>query len=185
MKTIYFVRHCQSDNTVHEDRVRPLTEKGMRDAMRVTEYFREIRVDRVVSSPYKRAMDTVSGVAHAHGLPVDTDDDLRERAVGGWVEDFDAFAGAQWADMDHALPGGESLNTVIMRSKNALKRLLNDPSDTTVVGTHGTALCALLHALDDGFGYADFQRIVGIMPWIVRCTFDGDRLIAREETIFE
>ena len=85
----------------------------------------------------------------------------------------------------YALPGGESLNTVIMRSQNALKRLLDDPADITVAGTHGTALCALLHALDDGFGYADFQRIVGIMPWIVRCTFDGDRLIAREETIFE
>lgn len=141
MKTIYFVRHCQSDNTVHEDKIRPLTEKGSRDALRVTEFFRDIAVDGVFSSPYKRAMDTVSGVAQARKLEIRTDEDLRERAVGGWVEDFDAFAQRQWSDTGFALSGGESLDAVMARGRAALQRLLDAPGRTLVVGTHGTA-CA-------------------------------------------
>ena len=177
MKTIWFVRHCQSDNTVHEDKSRPLTEKGMADAQRVTEFFRGKDVDRVASSPYRRAIDTVAGTAAARGLPVDTDEDLRERAVGGWVEDFDAFAQRQWADLSYALPGGESLQGVMERNLAALQRLLAHQAQNTVVGTHGTALCTLIRAFHSGFGYEDFRRIQHVMPWIVRFTFDGDRLI--------
>ena len=185
MKTIYFVRHCQSDSSVREDKLRPLTEKGQQDARRVTEYFRDIAVDRVISSPYKRAIDTVAGVAAARNLPVETDDRLRERAVGTWVQDFDTFARQQWSDLDFALPGGESLNHVMARNASALEQMLADSAESTVVGTHGTALCAMIHSLDPAFGYADFCRIVNIMPWIVKCTFDGGRLVAREEMIFE
>lgn len=181
MKTIYFVRHCQSDNSVHEDRPRPLTEKGLQDALRVTEFFREIPVDRVISSPYQRAMDTVKGIAEARGLAVETDEALRERAVGGWVEDFNDFAQQQWNDFDFALPGGESLNAVMARGGEAIGRLLNHSAETTVVGTHGTALCAMLHRFSPAFGYEDFKRIQNVMPWIVRCTFQGDRLVHMEE----
>lgn len=180
MKTLYFVRHCAPDKTVHEDRIRPLTEQGRRDAQRLTERFRGVGVDRVVSSPYLRAMDTVRGIAEARGLTVETDDDLRERAVGTWVEDFDTFARAQWSDMDYALPDGESLNTVMQRNLSALKRLLAHPAETTVVGTHGTALCTLIRAFDADFGYDDFRQIQDVMPWIVKFTFDGDQLIGWE-----
>lgn len=180
MKTIYFVRHCTPDISVHEDRIRPLNAQGQRDALRVAEFFRDIPVDRVVSSPYLRAMDTVRGVAEMHGLPVIPDEDLRERAVGAWVEDFDAFAQAQWADIDHALPGGESIRQTMQRGMGALERMLADPAQITVAGAHGTALCSLIHALDKRFGYADFRRIQSVMPWIVRFTFEGGCLTGWE-----
>lgn len=41
------------------------------------------------------------------------------------------------------------------------------------VGSHGTALSALIHAYDPAFGYGDFERIRLVMPWVVRFTFDG------------
>lgn len=182
MKTVYFVRHCTPDISVREDRVRPLNGQGMRDAAHLTQRFAGIPVQRVVSSPYLRAVDTVRGIAESRGLPVDADSDLRERAVGGWVEDFDSFACAQWADHDYALPGGESLNQVMQRNRNALKRLLAHPAETTVVGTHGTALCTLLRSFDESFGYADFKRIQNVMPWVVKCVFDGETLV-RWETV--
>lgn len=184
MKTIYFVRHCQSDNTVHADRPRPLTEKGLQDALRVTEYFRHIPVDRVVSSPYKRAVDTVQGAAALHGLPVDTDEDLRERAVGSWVEDFDSFAQQQWADLTYAMPDGESLQATMRRNLAALERMLAHPAQVTVAGTHGTALCTMIRAHDATFGYEDFRRIQKVMPWIVKFTFEDDCLVSWETMEF-
>lgn len=184
MKTIYFVRHCIPDISVREDKIRPLTEQGRRDALRLTEFFREIPVDRVVSSPYLRAIDTVKGIAEQRGLPVDTDADLRERAVGGWVEDFDAFARSQWADMDFALPGGESLNQVAKRNLAALERLLAHPASNIVVGTHGTALSTLIRAHDESYGYDDFKRIQNVMPWVVKFTFEDGRFVRWEEVSF-
>ena len=177
MKTLYFVRHCAPDKTVREDRIRPLTEQGKADAQRLTERFQGVDVDRVVSSPYLRAVDTVQGIAQMRELTVDTDADLRERTVGTWVEDFDTFARAQWSDLDYALPDGESLNAVMKRNLAALARLLAHPAETTVIGTHGTALCTLIRAFDADFGYDDFRRIQDVMPWIVKFTFDGDRLL--------
>ena len=184
MKTIYFVRHCQSDNTVHEDRVRPLTEKGLQAAQRVTEFFRDIPVQRVVCSPYKRAMDTVGGVAAINGLCVETDNDLRERAVGDWVEDFDAFAQKQWADLTFMMPGGESLQGTMERNLAALQRMLRHPAEVTVAGTHGTALCTIIRAHEMGFGYEDFRKIQKVMPWIVKFTFDGETLVSWEPMEF-
>lgn len=177
MKTIYFVRHCTPDISVREDCIRPLNPQGMKDAVRLTECFAGMDVQRVVSSPYLRAVDTVRGIAESRALPVETDMDLRERAVGGWVEDFDSFARAQWADRDYALPGGESLNQVARRNRDALQRLLAHPAQTTMVGTHGTALCALLSSFDPDFGYEGFRRIQNVMPWVVQCTFDGESLV--------
>jgi len=180
VKTIYFVRHCAPDKSVHEDRIRPLTGQGKRDAQRLTERFAGVSVDRVVSSPYVRAIDTVKGIADQRGLTVETDADLRERAVGTWVEDFDTFARSQWADLDWKLPGGESLRETMERNVAALNRLLAHPAETTVVGAHGTALSTLIRAFDTDYGYADFRKIQNVMPWVVRFTFDGHALIGWE-----
>lgn len=181
MKTIYFVRHCIPDISVREDRIRPLTEQGRADAAKLTKFFCEIPVDRVVSSPYARAIDTVRGIAESRSLEIDLDEDLRERAVGAWVEDFDAFAQKQWADIDYSLPGGESIRKTQQRNLAALERLLAHPAKITVAGTHGTALSSLIRAHDESFGYADFQRIQNLMPWVVKFTFAEGKLVRWEE----
>ena len=41
MTTVYFVRHAQPDLSVHDDLTRPLTEKGLQDRKKVTDYFRD------------------------------------------------------------------------------------------------------------------------------------------------
>ena len=49
------------------------------------------------------------------------------------------------------------------------------------VGSHGTALSTLIHHFRPAFGYADFERICPLMPWIVRFTFDGRVCVGVEE----
>ena len=70
MTHLYYVRHAQPDYSVHDDLTRPLTEKGMRDCALVTDFLTDKSIDRVFSSPYKRAVDTVQPfAAQAHLRP--------------------------------------------------------------------------------------------------------------------
>lgn len=79
MTHLYYVRHAQPDYSIHDDPTRPLTEKGMRDCALVTAFLTDKSIDRVFSSPYKRAVDTVQPFAAQAHLPVTLIGDLRER----------------------------------------------------------------------------------------------------------
>lgn len=176
---VYFVRHAESDLRCHDDETRPLTAKGLHDRDLVTAYLLDKGVQVVCSSPYRRARDTVGPIAKACGLPVCTVSAFAERRIGGhgdagdgWIDDFDSYCQRQWADFDFKLPGGESLAEVQARNVAALQRLLyTQHGKVIVVGTHGTALSTVIHHYDPAFGYADFRRIQGLMPWIVEFTF--------------
>jgi 2,3-bisphosphoglycerate-dependent phosphoglycerate mutase len=176
--TVYFVRHAASDLRHAADETRPLSVKGLQDRELVAAYLAGKGLDAIYSSPYRRAIDTVRPLADALGLTIRPDDAFRERrvAAGRWIADFDGYARRQWADFDYALPGGESLRQVQARNVAALGRLLRDHAGQIVaVGSHGTALSTIIHHFDPTYGYADFRRIQGLMPWIVRFTFDEGR----------
>lgn len=80
MTTIYFVRHAHSTYT-KEERERPLSEKGYLDAENVTRLLKDKHIEVVISSPYKRAIQTVQGIAHTYKLSIQTEEDLRERLL--------------------------------------------------------------------------------------------------------
>ena len=44
-----------------------------------------------------------------------------------------------------------------------------------VIGSHGTALSTIIHFYDPSFGYAEFDKVRHLMPWIVEFTFDAAR----------
>jgi len=181
--TLYLIRHAEPDRQNHDDLTRALTEKGRRDTALVTACLTGKRIAAVYSSPYRRALDTVRPFAEQAGLTIRVDADLRERAVGGWIEDFWSFAARQWADFDFALPDGESLRQVQARCLRALSRILADcPGQAAAAGGHGTAICALLNALDPSFGFPQFRDMVDRMPWAVCLRFDGPRCTEIEET---
>ncbi|MEG2290327.1 MAG: histidine phosphatase family protein [Clostridium sp.] len=183
MTKVYFVRHAKPDFSVHEDLIRPLTEEGLRDSKKVTEFLFDKDISRIYASPYKRAMDTVRDLADKLNLDIITKDDLRERAVSdGWIEDFKSFFRAQWEDFSYKLPKGECLKEVQERNVQALKEILKENcGDNVVVGTHGTALSTIIHYYDNKFGLDEFNRIIDIMPWVVVMEFQGEELVSVEE----
>ncbi len=183
MTTVYFVRHCESDYRVQDDLARPLSDKGLNDRALVTGFLRDKRIDVVLSSPCKRAFDSVSGFAAEAGLPVRTVDDFRERRVdSGWIEDFRAFSERQWADFSYKLPNGESLSEVADRNIAALKSVLaKQGGKNIVIGTHGTALSTIIHYYDRTYGFADFMAMAHLMPWVVRMDFVGDGCAGMEK----
>lgn len=175
MTTVIFVRHAESDLRNHDEVLRELTPKGMEDRKRVTEYLSEKKIDAVLSSPYRRAVDTVADYAQTHGFAIERVDGFRERELPGWIEDYDAFVKRQWEDLDYRRPGCESLRQTQRRCAAALEAVLRRyAGKTVVIGGHGTAISAIINFFDSTFGYRAFERIRSVMPWIAELDFRAD-----------
>jgi len=173
---VYFVRHAETDISVKEDAIRPLSAKGMRESLLVTEFLQDKSIDVILSSPYKRTLDTLVDFSSKSGIGIDTNEDFRERAVGVWVEDFNEFASRQWSDFSYKLdaPESESLQETQDRNIRALNDALKIHQGKNIaIGTHGTALSTIINYYDNGYRYDDFMNMVHIMPWVVMMEFDG------------
>lgn len=179
MTTVYFVRHAAPNYQNHDDLTRELTEQGLQDRRRVTEFLWDKDIDIALSSPYKRSVDTIKEFSDAKGLEIKLMDDFRERKVGsGWIEDFDGFSKRQWEDFGFKLPEGESLLEVQRRNIRALLQVLKIyRGKNVIIGSHGTALSTVIHYFDPSFGYDGFCEIKNLMPWIVKFSFEDDRCV--------
>ena len=173
----YKERYLAGEN--HDDMARELSAKGLKDRELVTKFLMDKQIDAVVSSPFKRAIDTVRDFADKNGMDITVIADFRERRVDScWIEDFTSFSKKQWEDFTYKLSDGECLAEVQARNIAALNKLLDDYQDqNVVVGSHGTALSTIINYYDKTFGYDGFHEIRHLMPWVVQFTFGGKELI--------
>ncbi|WP_026496355.1 MULTISPECIES: histidine phosphatase family protein [unclassified Butyrivibrio] len=179
MTRVYFVRHAEPNYDNHDDYNRELTPKGMEDRKLVTTFLSDKNIDVVLSSPFKRAVDTVADFAEKKGLSIETIDAFRERRVDScWIEDFAEFTKRQWSDFDYKLSDGECLREVQDRNIAALDTVLEKyKGKNIVVGSHGTALSTIINYYDNSFGHEDFEKIRLVMPWIVEFVFNDKKCI--------
>ncbi len=175
--TVYFVRHAEPNYNNHNDALRELSSKGLEDRRLVTDFFIDKSIDIVLSSPYKRAIDTIKEFSDLLMLEIAVVDDFRERKVDScWIDDFTSFAQKQWSDFSFKLPDGECLQEVQERNISALKSVLDKyRGKHIIIGSHGTALSTIINYYDHSFGYDDFALIKNKMPWIVELIFDDDK----------
>ena len=187
LTTVYFVRHCQSEASHRDNRTRPLTAQGMADSAAVAQALHDVPLDAFYCSPYRRSLDTVAQAAQEHGLPIRTDERLRERQDGeggnvGLKDSGDTPLRRRWRDFGWCEPGGESLGQTQTRNMEALREILTENRGKIVaIGTHGTALSTILNFYRPEFGCDDFLRIVDWMPYIVKLTLDGQKMLTLEE----
>lgn len=86
--SLLVVRHASAggrENWDGDDKLRSLDAKGRRQARELVERLARYPVDRIVSSPHVRCVETVEPLAAARGLEVEISDDL---ADGAGVEQF-------------------------------------------------------------------------------------------------
>jgi 2,3-bisphosphoglycerate-dependent phosphoglycerate mutase len=186
MTIVYFIRHAQSDNSVRDGRIRPLTEKGMNDRALVTVFLQQKSVDAVFSSPFKRAADTIADFAEKNGFCIETIEDFRERKsdsnMGTNNIEFTSFMERQWIDFSYTFSDGECLAEVQDRNIVALNKILTKYKDKCIViGTHGTALSTIINYYDQTYGFEDFMSMVNILPWVVKMSFDENICIEIEK----
>lgn len=174
MTIVYFIRHAEPNYDNHDDESRELSCKGLQDRKLVTRFLSDKHIDVVLSSPYKRAIDTVADFAEHANLEIGIVPDFRERRVDSeWIPDFNTFCKQQWEDFDYKLSDGESLKEVQSRNIKALIGVLEKFRGKSIaIGSHGTALSTIINYYDKSFAYPDFENIKGLMPWVVAFTFD-------------
>lgn len=183
MTRVYFVRHAQSDWRSGSDRERGLTAEGREDAKAVLDFLRDRSVDAFYCSPYRRSLDTIRASAEHFGLPIHTDERLREREAvpGGNVREL--FR-KRWEDFDWHEPGGESLRSVQERNIAALTEILTaNREKTVVIGTHGTALSTILNYYEPDYNCDSFLRIIDWMPFVVELDFEGTQFLRKVEHV--
>lgn len=81
---VYLVRHGESPKTDENERMRGLTEKGIKDAIRITEILKKENIDTVISSPYSRSKKTIQGLATLLEKDIVEYEDLKECVFTGY-----------------------------------------------------------------------------------------------------
>ena len=79
--TIRFLRHAAAGDRTKwkgDDRLRPLSKKGRRQAAALAESLAAAGVERIVTSPYDRCVQTVKPLAKAIGAKIEKSDALAE-----------------------------------------------------------------------------------------------------------
>jgi len=107
---IYFIRHAQSRPSaklLHSEW--PLSDLGKAQASQLASLLANLKIQKVISSPYARCVDTVTPFVKASNLPFEIHHDLRERhVVDTVVDDLNEIWQKSWADFHFSVPGCES-----------------------------------------------------------------------------
>jgi len=93
---IYLIRHAKAGDRsawTEDDRFRPLSKAGRRQAEAIVEGLRGAGVARVLSSPHVRCTQTVRPLALDRGLPIEESEALSEGASLEEAMDLLASAG--------------------------------------------------------------------------------------------
>jgi len=178
---IYLVRHGDSPKKEENERTRGLTEKGKRDAKRITELLKEEEIEVFASSPYSRAILTIQELAKLSGKQVLPFEDLKERVFSGEdmrLSDEELFPLLErsFADPDYALPRGESNKDSQERAIRVLKDILTSCKGRKVaIGTHGAVMTLMMAYFDRRYNL-DFLHKLS-KPDVYRMTFEGEKLV--------
>lgn len=85
MSVAYVVRHAKAGDRAEwtgDDRMRPLSKPGQRQAEALAEMLEREPIDKILSSGYLRCMQTVEPLAKRRKLPVEPVKELEEGAGG-------------------------------------------------------------------------------------------------------
>ena len=160
--TIYLIRHAQGHPTNRVDEPEwPLSKLGRRQAGRLPELLASLHIERIVSSPYARCLDTIGPFASASGIDIAIDAGLRERRITLELrKDFSEVLARSWEDFGFALPGCENSGEAQRRIRAAIEDAAQRHAGRTVaVCSHGNVISLFLNSIDSGFGLEEMMQI--------------------------
>lgn len=167
MPTLYLIRHCSASGQKPDA---PLTEAGHEQAHLLRNFFREIPIDRILSSDYTRAVASVIPLAEAHQLPIEREPLLRERILSdGPLEDWLTPLRQSFIDPTFKLPGAESGEEATQRIMQVIERAQSQHGSILLV-THGNLLALLLQRLDPKYDFDTWRTMRN--PDVYRLNFN-------------
>lgn len=177
MTVLYLIRHSEADSTVNDQRTRPLTAKGKSDCRRITNYLADKKIDVVFSSPYTRAIDTIQEYADGYHLKIQSEECLRGLRINSkWITDYRTFFKDYWNDFSYHYSDGESLAQLQERSVPFINEILDTyKNQSIVISTHSICIAAIV-AHYKTFSFEDFMTIATTEPFMVKMTFNDERV---------
>ena len=172
MTSVYLVRHGQTawnKEEIFRGRTDvPLDETGLKQAELAAEYFKGMEIDAIYSSPLSRALQTAQKIAQFHNLKVQPLSGIIDMSFGDWegrphqeIREKDSKTYRQWVEEPHLvrLPGGEGLDDVRGRAMAALKEVIrNHPEKTLILVSH-RVICKVLICAILGLDNSHFWQI--------------------------
>lgn len=153
MARLYLIRHAYSESNLKQiydgDREVPLCEEGRKQLKYLPDYFKDIPVSQIYSSPIGRAKETAQSIADVKRLPIIICPELRERYVGPYagvaikdIRENKKTAPLVEKFMGRAnLDGMESAEDVQKRVVQAIEKIAAEHEDEDVViVSHGFAI---------------------------------------------
>ena len=199
MTTFYIIRHGETAlnaRAVMQGWIdEPLNQNGRDLAVMTGQAMKDIHFDCCISSPLKRARETVEIILRESGndIPILTDDRIKEINFGD-------LEGRRLTEMGEAgmlfykdpfrfagFPNGENFQDVCKRTQAFLKELIaRDDGKTYLIGAHGGALRAMVNFLypdpDDFWrGHAPYNCSFSI----VEAENGEARLIAEDKVYYD
>lgn len=157
--TVYIFRHGQTDDNANfifsGNRDAKLTKEGIKQAEVLAQKIKDIKFDRLISSPQRRAIQTmeiaVSQNPSAKNLKIETDERIKERSYGDFtgkskmeiqLRDPEELQKIR-RSYDYVPPNGESIKMVCERVENFCDDLVKDISGKNMkvaISCHGNSM---------------------------------------------
>ncbi|WP_285397171.1 histidine phosphatase family protein [Lysinibacillus sp. fls2-241-R2A-57] len=142
VKCIYIIRHCEAQG---QSSAASLTEEGFHQAEDLADFFADKKIDRIIASPFSRAIQTIEPLSNRGNIEIEIDERLSERILSttdlpDWYEKLQAT----FTNMELKFEGGESSNEAMKRIVHVVEETLKSDVEHTIIVSHGNIITLLL-----------------------------------------
>ena len=167
-KIIYVIRHCSAEGQAPNA---DLTTEGISQAKMLVNFFEGIMIDRIITSPFVRALKSAGPLADAKGLQIEQDGRLSERVLSSDdLKDWLVKLEETFLNLHLKFEGGESSIEAMNRVRNVVDGL--EAGSRTVLVTHGNLMALLLSSFDQRFGFKEWKELTNPDVFLIRIMND-------------
>lgn len=166
MKNIFVIRHCSAQGQ-NDDA--PLTGEGILQAKALSNFLQDKGIEKVISSPSERAIQTIAPFMKKNGVEMSTDSRLRERVLSTRnLDNWRTCLEDTFRDRDLRFDGGETSNEATARSYSVAREVISTDYGTVALVTHGNLMSLLLGVFDSSFGFEGWTNLSNPDVYLVR-----------------
>lgn len=170
VKRIYVVRHCKANGQEVEAL---LIKEGKEQAKNLATFFNDKNIQRVISSPMKRAIQTIEPFTKEKNLNIQIDERLSERILTtenypDWMDKLEQT----FENLDLKFEGGESSREASKRIFDVIEEVKESDVENTIIVSHGNIITLLLKKLDKDVSFEDWKKITN--PDVFLIEYSGD-----------
>ena len=170
-QVLYLVRHCQSTG---QEPNAPLTETGQQQAIALADWLGEVQIQRIISSPFARAYQSIVPLSERLGLTIEVDRRLIERVLSPVsLDNWRERLAETFVNLDLSFEGGESSRTAMMRGIAVVNQATQQTTEPVVIVTHGNLMTSILKHFNEQVGYAEWENLQNPDLYCVKFSSEG------------